>query len=515
MPCQRDSRIFNRGARRLGLFVVFAFTLTFTGQSQADVRLPNVFSDSMVLQRSQPNRVWGKASPGEPVSVTIGGQTQRTTANAAGDWQVTLEPMEVGPPQEMVIQGKNEIRLADVLLGEVWIASGQSNMAWRVENSNNAALEIAAANYPGIRMIGFPQVGTQEPIWSHDDRTWKVCSPETVGQFSAVGYYFARQLHQTLGVPVGVINNAWGGSSCEAWIDRETLAQSGQFDELLARWSEFEQRAEELSDKSDLNDQQKSALENLNKQLTGNHRPGNIYNGVLHSHIGYGIRGAIWYQGESNSARAYQYRKLFPLMISTWRERWNQGDFPFYWVQLADFRAEVEEPGDSTWAELREAQTMAMSKLAHTGQAVIIDIGEGKDIHPRNKVDVGKRLARWALANEYGMPIAHRSPEFRSMEIEGSKAVLSFDHVGKAWRPFDVAQPRGFAIAGEDRQFVWATAKILPDQRIEVSAESVQSPVAVRYGWADNPVVNLFNLDDLPLTPFRTDDWPGITADAQ
>jgi len=277
----------------------------------------------------------------------------------------------------------------------------------------------------------------------------------------------------------------------------------------------MEAKYEGLSTKTELDEKEKKELAELKKQMTGNQRPANIYNGVLASHIGYGIRGAIWYQGESNAGRAYQYRELFPLMISNWREKWGQGDFPFYWVQLADFRAEKLEPADSDWAELREAQTMTMSKLPKTGQAVIIDIGEGKDIHPRNKVDVGMRLARWALANEYGMKLPFRSPEYKSMEVSGDKAVLTFDFVGKGWRPFDVADPIGFAVAGEDKKFVWANAKVLPDGRVEVSAASVSTPASVRYGWADNPVCNMYSQDDLPLTPFRTDDWAGVTANAK
>jgi sialate O-acetylesterase len=236
---------------------------------------------------------------------------------------------------------------------------------------------------------------------------------------------------------------------------------------------------------------------------------------VLKSHLGYGIRGAIWYQGESNAGRAYQYRRLFPLMISNWRDEWGQGDFPFYWVQLADFRAETAEPGESSWAELREAQTMTLHKLVNTGEAVIIDTGEGYDIHPKNKQTVGRRLARWALAKDYGFDIPCQSPRYKSMEKSGNTITLTFDHVGAGWRPFDVREPRGFAIAGEDKKFVWAQAKILEDGRISVFSDQVANPVAVRYGWAENPVVNMFNHAGLPLTPFRTDEWPGITVDAK
>lgn len=494
---------------RTTLFMSFALVCPI---AIADVTLPNIFSNSMVLQRDQPNPVWGQADPGEVVTVGIGSQKHAVTAGDDGAWRVTLEPMAIGEPLEMVISGKNEIRLIDVLVGEVWICSGQSNMQWSVNGSTNFALESASANYPQIRMINFPQVGAQEPIWTHKGRSWMVCNPQSVGGFSAVGYFFARQLHQTLGVPVGMINNAWGGSACEAWVNRETLAADERFAPLMERWIASEKRFEELSGKTDRNEEENKQLGGLGNQMRGNSRPANIYNGVLKSHMGYGIRGAIWYQGESNAGRAYQYRELFPLMISSWRKEWGQGDFPFYWVQLADFMGENSEPIDSAWAELREAQTMTMSKLPNTGQAVIIDIGEGKDIHPRNKVDVGLRLARWALANEYNLPIPFRSPQFRSMEVIGRKAVLTFDFVDGGWRPFDVNELRGFTIAGEDKKFVNAKATLLNDGRIEVSAETVEKPASVRYGWANNPIVNLYDRSDLPLTPFRTDDWLGVTV---
>jgi sialate O-acetylesterase len=284
----------------------------------------------------------------------------------------------------------------------------------------------------------------------------------------------------------------------------------------MDRWVASEATFADLSAKAaSLTDDQKKQFEGLKGQMGGNHRPGNIYNGVLKSHIGYGIRGAIWYQGESNAGRAYQYRDLFPLMIKSWRDEWGQGDFPFYWVQLADFQREQPQPGESAWAELREAQTMTMSRLPNTGEAVIIDIGEGKDIHPKNKVDVGRRLARWALAKNYGIQIAYHSPQYKSMTKKDNKIVLTFDFVDGGWRPFDVNEPRGFAIAGDDKKFVWANAKVLEDGSIEVWSDQVAAPAAVRYGWADNPVVNMYNGAGLPLTPFRTDDWPGVTINAQ
>ncbi len=492
-----------------------AFGLACCSYAMADVDIPNIFSDHMVLQQKQKNKVWGKAAPGEKVSVSIAGQMHMTTASEAGMWSVMLDALPAGGPHELLIKGNTEISIKDVLVGEVWICSGQSNMAWKVNNAYDADLEKLTANHPQIRMINFPQVGQQQPVWEHENAQWMVCSPETVGDFSAVGYFFGRQLNESLDVPIGLINNAWGGSACEAWIARDVLEKEGKYQAMLERGDTAENRFQELSAKSELSDDEKKQLTALARTVNGNQRPANIYNGVLKSHLGYGIRGSIWYQGESNAGRAYQYRELFPLMIKSWRDEWGQGNFPFYWVQLADFREEKAEPTESDWAELREAQTMTMSKLPHTGEAVIIDIGEGKDIHPKNKVDVGRRLARLALANEYGLPIASRSPLYKDMQVEDGKVIVSFDHVDNGWRPFDTAGPIGFAVAGEDKKFVWATAEILKDGRISVSSPDVQHPVAVRYAWADNPVCNMFDGAGLPLTPFRSDDWAGVTVNAE
>jgi sialate O-acetylesterase len=488
-----------------------ALVLLAGGVARAEIKVPNIFTDHMVLQQAQKNKVWGTAAAGEAVTVTIDKQTHKATAGADGKWQVELDPLPVGGPYVLAISGSNEIKIGDVLVGEVWICSGQSNMQWGVNGSNDADLEVLAARFPNLRMINFPNVGVQEPIWTHPNSKWMACTPETVGGFSAVGYFFARQLHRTLDVPVGMINNAWGGSACEAWIRRDLIAADEKLKAIADRWTQMETQLAELSGKACLNDEQTKQLNQLKGQMGGNARPGNIYNGVLKSHLGYGIKGAIWYQGESNAGRAYQYRDLFPLMIKSWRDEWGQGEFPFYWVQLADFLNEDPNQFDSAWAELREAQTMTMSRLANTGEAVIIDIGEGKDIHPKNKVDVGRRLARWALAKDYGLKVAFHSPQFKSMEKQGNKIVLTFDHVDGGWRPFDTSEPRGFAIAGEDKKFVKGTAKILPDGKVEVSAAGIEQPAAVRYGWADNPVVNMYSGVGLPLTPFRTDDWPGLT----
>lgn len=492
----------------------------------ADVKLPSIFTSHMVLQQGTPDRVWGWAEPGEEVSVSIADQTKTAKAGDDGKWLVTLDPLKVGGPHTLTVKGKNEIKLEDVLVGEVWVCSGQSNMQWSLGQANDGDIESLAANFPQIRLISVPQVGTQEPQ-SDFNGQWDLCTPEKAKDFSAVGFFFGRQLHETLGVPVGLIDDAWGGSACEAWIARDILAADEKYQPLLERWEQIEKNIPQMQAayEKQLAAWKEAAAKakaegkqpprpprSPDSLLHGNARPANIYNGVLKPTIGYGIRGAIWYQGESNAARAYQYRDLFPLMISSWRKEWDIGDFPFYWVQLADFRGEKPEPAESDWAELREAQTMTMSKLPNTGEAVIIDIGEAKDIHPRNKQDVGKRLARWALARDYGVDVPYHSPQYKSMEQHDGKVVITLDHA-RGLRTFDVAELRGFAIAGADKKFVWAKAKIVGPNKIEVWSDEVKEPVAVRYAWADNPVCNVYGASGLPLTPFRTDDWPGVTID--
>jgi len=402
------------------------------------------------------------------------------------------------------------------------LCSGQSNMSFPVANSNDPDLESLSANFPNIRLVSVPKVGTQEPQNDFNGQ-WKKCTPETVKNFSAVGYFFGRQLHQILDVPIGLIDNAWGGSSCEAWVNRDLLAADERYGPLMERWKNIEatyshEKAvaayqEKLKDwKATQKGRRPRAPRN---PISGQHRPANLYNGVLKPVLGYSIKGSIWYQGESNTDRAYQYRDLFPLMIQSWRNEWNQGDFSFYWVQLADFRAEVAEPTGSTWAELREAQTMTMSKLPNTGEAVILNLGEAVDVHPRNKQDVAKRLARWALAKDYAVDLVFQSPLYDSMEVTDGRIQVHFTAVGGGLDVFDINEPVGFTIAESDQKFIKASAKIVNKNTIEVWADGLAEPAAVRYAWADNPVCNMQSAEGLPMTPFRTDTWPGMTAEAK
>ncbi|MDA8743424.1 sialate O-acetylesterase [Rubripirellula amarantea] len=489
--------------------------------AQAELKMSPVFGDSMVLQRDQPVRVWGWTTAGHEVTVAIAGHEATATADEQGRFEVMLDALPAGGPHEMTIAADESRTFTDVLVGEVWVCSGQSNMQWSLGQSNDADLEALTAKYPNLRLITVPTIAAQTPK-NDFNGSWKACTPKTVKDFSGVGYLFGRQLHETLDVPVGLIDNAWGGSAAEAWVPQDVLAADGKYEDLLKRWQRtienynYEEEVAKWNErvaKWEADGKQGPKPRKPNDQLQGNHRPGNLYNGVLHPIIGYTIRGTIWYQGESNAGRAYQYRDLFPLMIETWRKDWRQGDFSFYWVQLADFMNERTEPSDSAWAELREAQTMTMSKLTNTGEAVIINLGEASDIHPKNKQDVAKRLARWALAKDYGYTdLAYHSPTYASHEVQGDKIVVTFDHVGGGLDTFDVNELRGFTIAGDDKAFVNANAKILGKDKVQVRAESVTNPVSVRYGWADNPITNVQSKEGLPVTPFRTDDWEGVTA---
>ena len=505
---------------RLRLVLVICFLAT-ASSLYAELKLSSVFSDSMVLQRDKPIHVWGWTKPGQSVTAEIAGHSSQTTADSSGRFDLEIDPLPAGGPHELSIQADELRTIGDVLIGEVWLCSGQSNMQWSVGQSNDADLESLAADYPLIRLISVPQVGTQEPQSDFEGR-WEACNPQNVKDFSAVGFFFGRQLRETLDVPIGLIDNAWGGSAAEAWVRRDLLEADEKYTPLLEKWEMTENTYDHAKATADWEARRKKWVENGKKGnqprqprnvLAGQHRPANLYNGVLKPILGYTIRGVIWYQGESNSGRAYQYRDLFPLMIQSWRDEWKQGDLPFYWVQLADFMAEASEPKESSWAELREAQTMTMDKLVNTGEAVIIDLGEASDIHPKNKQDVAKRLARWALAKDYGYDIVYQSPRYESMSVKDGKANVKFVQVGSGLDTFDVRELIGFTIAGEDKKFVHANAKMVSKDTISVWSDEVKQPVAVRYAWADNPVANVQNKAGLPLTPFRTDDWKGITAD--
>lgn len=494
------------------------------------VRLAGIFSDRMVLQHGTTVPVWGWADGGSEVTVTIAGQRQAArVVPETGKWTVRLDPLEPGGPHTLRVTGQNEINCHNVLVGEVWLCSGQSNMEWPVKLAKDAEQEIAAANYPDIRLLTVPKEGS-ETVKRDFDGEWVECNPASVAGFSSVAYFFGRGLHQQLDMPIGLIDSTRGGSTCEAWMSRRALEADPQFRRMLEDWDQHAETYDAEAARSEYQMQ----LTHWNEAVfrarsqgaplprkptppsdprTSELRPANLHNAMIAPLVPYAIRGVIWYQGESNRFRAYQYRSLFPELITSWRKEWNQGTFPFFYVQVANVGDVRSEPAESEWAELRDAQSMALT-LENTGQAVAIDLGEAHNIHPPNKQEVGRRLSLWALARVYGKVIVCSGPVFRSMSIRGDAIVVEFDHTADGLIARGSGELQGFAVAGADRRFVWADARIEGDT-VVVSSPQVAEPVAVRYAWADNPVCNLYNSAGLPASPFRTDDWPGLTADSR
>lgn len=480
---------------RWGTLIALGLAMTGCG-SRAEVTLPAVFSDNMVLQRGMRTPVWGTAKPGARVTISLDGITQTVAADPHGVWKTALPSHAAGGPFTMTITGDGStIQYSNVLIGDVWICSGQSNMEMGIANVRNAKEEIARADHPAIRLFTVQKTVSSTPKADCFGK-WDVCTPQTVsaggwGGFTAAGYFFGRELHRKYGVPIGLIHTSWGGTPAESWTRREILTANPNLAGMLTRIP-----AEEGGKPVKAWDAW---------------TPSSLYNAMIHPLIPFAIKGAIWYQGESNSDRAYQYRTLMPTMIANWRKDWGQGTFPFILVQLANFMARDTEPVDSNWAELREAQTMTLA-LPKTGMATIIDIGEAGNIHPKDKQDVGKRLALCAMNVAYGdRSVEGFSPMFKAMTKNGSQITLTFTHLGGGLTLGDNRPATGFSIAGADRKFHWANA-VISGNKIVVSSPEVPDPLAVRYGWSNNPDVNVYSKDGLPLTPFRTDDFPGLTA---
>ena len=480
----------------------------------ADVKLPAIFSDHMVLQQGIPLTVWGWADDGEAVTVKLQGQ-EATTTTRGTKWSVKLKPLTAtATPTVLTVAGKTRVQLQDVLVGEVWICSGQSNMEWSLRQSFQPEADIAAAANPNIRLFTVPRVKADAPL-ADIKGSWTACNPGSAAAFSAVGYYFGRDLEKAVKVPVGLIHTSWGGSPAEVWMSNDVLAGNPDYKRnILDGYTAALERAKDAKAKFDA-DAAKLASEG--KKPTGRPpggpgwKPSELYNAMIAPLIPFGIRGAIWYQGESNAGRAHEYRTLYADMITNWRRDWGVGDFTFLGVQLAPFTKILPEPANSNWAELREAQWLATQKLPNVGMAVITDVGEEVDIHPRKKGPVGARLALAARTIAYHEKIVSSGPIYKSLKVDGSRALLSFDHVGSGLEARE-GELKGFAVCGDDKKFVWGKAEILPDNTIAVSSPAVAKPVAVRFGWANFPVVNLWNKEGLPASPFRTDDFPMITA---
>lgn len=636
--------------------------ILFLPQAPALPFLSSALGSHMVLQRGRPNTFWGWTTPGERVTVTLDKRKATSVAGTDGKWTVRIDPPKVGGPYTVSVDGSQHVELTDVLVGDVWLCTGQSNMEMGITQVNGGPEAVAAASDPQLRLFMAPHQTALVPV-NVNGGTWKVCSPETLvqdgwGGFSAVGYFFGRALRRETGVPIGLVQDCWGGTNAESWMSREAVHALGDFDEALTqidRWlsagktpyakqvedwyaandpgaragwekpdadatgwkpvdvpSGFEglglgnadgiawfRRDVELTeaqvsgettltlgtiddaDTTWVNGVQVGSTSGWNVPrsyklpagalhagrntlavrvldiasqggftgpadalsltladgskipLAGTWQgrvgvdlkatatfPANVTddpnvptvlsNGMIEPIVPLGVKGAIWYQGENNAGRAYQYRRVLPAMISDWRRRFGQGDFPFYIVSLAAFMPHKAAPGDDAWAELREAQAMTARNLKNAGLALAIDVGDAADIHPKEKKTVGERLARIALARDYGKRVVYQGPTYRSLTIKGSEAWVKFDHTDGGLVARGGA-PGEFAVAGEDRRWRWATARIEGDS-VVVSSPDVPKPIAVRYAWQSNPVATLTNGAGLPAVPFRTDDWPGVTA---
>jgi sialate O-acetylesterase len=645
----------------IGCMPIFLLIAVSSAANSEEFRIANIFTDNMVLQRNQDFSIWGWGDTDTPVTIQLQEQSVTVSPNENGKWEAKFEAIDLGDPFSIAISsGQNSVELNNVLAGDVWICSGQSNMEWVVRQAGNPQQEIANGDWPLIRHVRIDHVTSPSKLDDVNNTGWQVCSPDTVGSFSAVGYYFARKLQRELNVPIGLLHTSWGGTIIETWISPESLKTHPDFKDAIAKLESVTQNPQQQQARANKLDQWdrdfRKALEDQSTQwkapatddsawkaikapgswesqgyqqldgvawyrrtitlpdswdsqpasislakiddvdltfvngvkvgslsdwtkirnykipanvlkagensiairvtdsaggggiigdptdmfivrtgepsislagtwkfkksdltrklgerpeqpFRGPNHPTLLSNAMVNPFLLVRAKGVIWYQGESNARRAYQYRSLMPLLIEDWRKRFGQ-DFSFYWVQLANFTAPRDTPGDSQWAELREAQTMALT-VPKTGQAVIIDIGEARDIHPKNKQDVGKRLALNALAKDYGKSIVYSGPMFKSVDFAENHATIEFDYAGGLNSKNEPLKQ--FQIAGADKKFVWANAKI-DGTNVIVSSPSIKQPVAVRYAWADNPEgCNLYNAAGLPACPFRTDSWKGVT----
>ena len=493
---------------------------------EAGPRLPAIFGDHMVLQRGMPVPVWGTAAPGEKVTVRFRGRTKTAVAGADGKWMVRLDALGADADQEgseLAVQGRTRITVRDVLVGEVWICSGQSNMEMPLAKAANGRAEQAAADLPNVRLFKVRKASAREPQGDCPG-SWAPCSPASAGAFSAVAYFMGRDLHETLGVPVGLIQTAWSGATAEAMLPAPALRAHERFREKFAALETFRKDYPRLMAEYGA---KRAAWEKLAAKARAEGRPappgrpgqpkhpdgperslGGLYNAMVHGLIPYAIRGVAWYQGENNVINTAEYHELLPMLIRQWRRLWGEGDLPFLLVQIANFGAR-DGLSELHWPELREAQLAGLAE-PNTAMVVAIDLGEAASLHPKNKQDVGKRLALAAKALAYGRKdLVYMGPLFDGAAFDGAEATVRFKHVGGGLvaRGPDAPRLKGFVLAGSDRTFHPAEARIQAG-KVVVSSDPVRRPVAVRYGWADNPDCNLYNQEGLPASPFRTDDWP-------
>ncbi len=483
------------------------FLAVSTSTNAQNIKAASIFGDNMVLQQGINAPVWGTAQPNQELSLTFAGNNLKTKADADGKWMMKLPKLKAGGPLKMVIKSaEDSLVFKYVLVGEVWLASGQSNMQMKMSEINNAQQEISEAKFNKIRFFNVGLNISHKPL-EQVKGSWKLCTPENAKQFSAAAYFFARDLHLDQNVPVGIISSSWGATPSEAWTSSESLINHPDFKDSVKRYQKLEENWELLySDFLKTNEARK--LDNTIKAAVmpaQKNYPTSLYNAMIAPMVPYGIKGVIWYQGENNAIRALQYRSLFPLLINDWRTKWSSDKLPFLFVQLANYKARNEEPVSADpWALLREAQSMTL-KLPYTGMAVAIDIGDATNIHPKNKQEVGKRLYLAASHVAYNKSLVYSGPMYDKMMINKDKAEISFKSVGKGLTSNDKPLT-AFEIAGADKKFYWAEAEIVGD-KIVLSNKNVAKPVAVRYAWSINPAASLFNKEGLPASPFRTDDW--------
>ena len=477
--------------------VIFFVVFGFASSLSAAVTLPRVLGSGMVLQRGLPVPVWGWAEAGEKVTVSFAGQSKTVNTGDDGKWMVRLAPLQASAEAaSLTIQGNNRITLDNILVGEVWICSGQSNMEWRLIQGMNAREEVEAADHSLIRLFNVPGHTTSPLPREKGAGRWQVCAPKSASGFSAVGYFFGRRLLEDLGVPVGLIGSNWGGTRIEPWVPLEGFESVQELSGLAHEVMQYQ-----------------------SSTRVGGSSPSAIYNSMVHPLTPFAMRGGIWYQGESNGNEGTSYYHKKHALVKGWRKVFQNPDLAFYWVQLANYQRESREPaGGEGWAKIRAAQTRALD-IPGTGMAVITDIGAANDIHPRNKQDVGWRLAQWALNQTYGRnKLVPSGPLYKSQEVDGDSIRLSFRHVGKGLmagrkngleptRELEGGKLEHFAIAGADRKWFWAEAAIDGDT-VVVRSKDVPKPLAVRYAYTMNPArANLYNRDGLPAGPFRTDSW--------
>jgi sialate O-acetylesterase len=491
------------------------------------VKLAPIFGSDMVLQCDRPVPVWGTAQPGEKITIQFAGQTKTTSAGPDGKWRADLTALKTNAtPQSFTVSGSSTIELTNVLVGEVWVCSGQSNMDWKLPESQNGAEATAAASHPNLRLFFVPR-RMRPPGNQLDGSLWRTCTPDSVKMFSAVAYYFGREMQEKLDVPVGIIHSSWGGTPAEAWTPIEYLNSNDELRPILEREKAYAAERPKAQAEYDAT-LKKWTEESAKARAEGrtptsrpvqpdstrlNWVPASLWSGMLEPAVPFTIRGFLWYQGESNADRAQQYRTLLPTMIKSWRDKWDQPDLPFGIVQLPNYHAPSTQPDDTDWSHLRDAQLHTFKTIPNTGLIVTIDLGDPDDIHPKNKLDVGNRAARWALESVYGKPAGGKSgPIYSSSKVNGSKVVVTFNEAGDGLAVHDGGQLNEFEVAGTDKVWYWASAKIVGKDQVEVWSNEVASPSAVRYAWNSDPVhPNLTNSTGLPASPFRTDDWPGPT----